>query len=182
MSKQLEPDDLPSSLYVPESSLSSLSPARIRRALRHVFNSKGNIVGDLSSSLPATKSRLKPSLSEKDLLSAINGKGRPNDDIGTHIASTLVIDDRKTERSVSLSPKICRNRKSSAPDVSFAHIIRIIATDDDHCNYKSLMVGNLVLKNTALLHLFLCTFPIFSNHGHVINQGGKFKRKVVPRS
>ena len=143
LSKQLEPDDLPSSIYVPEFSLSSLSPSRIRRALRHVFNSKGNIVSDLSPSPTihrATQNRLTPSLSERDIPSAIEGKSGPDDETGTHMENTLVVHNRKMERSLSLSPEIGRCRKSSAPEISVGHIIRIATTEHGHYNYKSLLV------------------------------------------
>lgn len=144
LSKELEPDDVPSSLYVAEPSLSSLSPARIRRALRHVFNSKGNIVGDSSPSPPiqrSSRNRLVPSLSEKDILSAIDG---PDENERTHMANTLVIniDDKKIERSMSASPEMHgRDRQNSAPEISpTGHIVRVAAVNHDHCNYVSLMV------------------------------------------
>lgn len=156
LSKQLEPDDLPSSLYVPESSLSSLSPARIRRALRHVFNSKGNIVSDLSPSPPlqrATRSRLTPSLSEKNLLSTIDGRERRGDEICTHITNTLVIEDPRKERALSLSPERTRSRKLSAPEIPLGHVIRVSFTNHDHCNYVSLLVSSpihaVTLANTV---------------------------------
>ena len=146
LSKELEPDDVPSSLYVAEPSLSSLSPARIRRALRHVFNTKGNIVGDSSPSPPVQRSsrnRLVSSLSEKDLLSTIDG---PEENERTHVANTLVvtINDKKIERSTSASPEMhghSRDRKNSAPEVSsVGHIVRVAAANLDHCNYVSLLV------------------------------------------
>ena len=145
LSKELEPDDVPSSLYVAEPSLSSLSPARIRRALRHVFNTKGNIVGDSSPSPPVQRSsrnRLVPLLSEKDL-STIDG---PEESERTHVANTLVvtINDKKIERSTSASPEMHghgRDRKNSAPEVSsVGHIVRVAAANLDHCNYVSLLV------------------------------------------
>lgn len=147
LSKQLEPDDLPSSLYVPESSLSSLSPARIRRALRQVFNSKGNLVGDLSPSPPVhrlRKHRLTPSLSEKDLLCAIDGRDMSKDGERTHIANTIVLDDKQAVRAVSLSPEMSRNRKLSAPEIPLGHIVRVTMAEHDHCNYKSLLVSLLL--------------------------------------
>ena len=147
LSKELEPDDVPSSLYVSEPSLSSLSPARIRRALRHVFNTKGNIVSDSSPSpsiqrSSRSNSKLAPSLSERDILSSIDG---PDENERTHIANTLVItvdDDKKIERSLSASPEMCgRDRKHSAPEISpMGHVVRVAAVNHDHCNYVSLLV------------------------------------------
>ena len=106
-----------------------------------MFNSKGNIVGDLSPFPPARKNRLKPSLSEKDLLSAIDRSDRQEHEIRTRVANTLIIDDKKTERSVSLSPEIHRSQKNCAPEVSLGHIVRVAVKDHDHCNYVSLLVG-----------------------------------------
>ena len=144
LSKQLEPDDLPSSLYVPEPSLSSLSPARIRRALRHVFNSKGNIVSDLSP--PMHRSTRKCSLSDRDILSTINRDGVSETDgetRTTHVTNTLDINDTKIERSMSSSPEMVRgrDRNNSAPEISLGHIVRIATAEHDHCNYKCVLVS-----------------------------------------
>ena len=152
LSKLLEPDDVPSSLYVPEQSLSSLSPARIRRALRHVFNTKGNIVGDSSPPSPPqqpSRNRLVPSLSERELSSTIDG---PEDNDRTHnmAPNTLVIctDDKKFERSTSASPEFGRDRKSHSPETSSpsGHVVRVAAVNHDHCNYISLLVRSSKFK------------------------------------
>ncbi len=147
LSKELEPDDVPSSLYVAEPSLSSLSPARIRRALRHVFNTKGNIVGDSSPSPPIVQrlsrnNKLAPLLSERDILSTIDG---PDENDRTHISNTLVItvdDEKKMERSMSASPEMRgRDRNNSAPEISpMGHVVRVATVNHDHCNYVSLLV------------------------------------------
>ena len=144
LSKQLEPDDSPNNhmLTVPDSSsLTPLSPSKIRKHIRQLFSVKSSTVADFS---PGT---ITTSVSERDISSSIEESPVRN-------------------RSCSLSPSTSRKASVSEdmPDGISSHlddsgqleanghgvssqltdgrvVVRVASANSEHCNYKSLWVS-----------------------------------------
>ena len=108
---------------MPELTLPPLSPSRLRRKIKYIFNPKGATVGDVGL-LSSPKSKLSPSLSERDVsLVGREPEGR-----------------RRNSRAMSLSPQVVR--RSVSEPATTGHVIRIAITNSDCCNYKSLVVSD----------------------------------------
>jgi hypothetical protein len=127
-------------------------------------------VGDSSPSPPIVQrlsrnNKLAPSLSERDILSTIDG---PDENDRTHISNTLVItvdDDKKMERSMSASPEMRgRDRNNSAPEISpMGHVVRVATVNHDHCNYVSLLVRDRYLCNFSVTELLNLVKSSYTN-------------------
>ena len=130
---------------VPSIPLAPISPSRIRRGLRHIFNVKGSSVGDYTPQ-HASKT-LSGSVSARDISSTNNGFSKQG-----------------MSRSFSASPSA--RRRGSAPIGSLfatkenqegeareeaefggragdeeGRVVKIAFSNCDHCNYKSLKVS-----------------------------------------
>lgn len=146
LSKQLEPDDLPNHvLGVPTSPFAPISPSRIRKGLRQLFNVKGSSVGDYTLPHSSPSKTLTSSVSAGDISPATNGFAKHG-----------------VARSYSSSPSARRRRGSAPIGTLFStkenqeaeleeaeggkggdeegRVVRVAFTNCDHCNYKSVKV------------------------------------------
>lgn len=155
LSLKLEPEDSPSHLHPPPSTLPTLSPSRLRRTLKFFFNSKGTIVSDVHTPSTLTPSPTSPArhtlgrslfskqfsdTSKKGSYDLTNGGFKERDG------------KRMRLRTNSLSPSIGRKYSENNDHVTGngttaqplpGHVIRVAMTPSDHCNYKCLLVNDV---------------------------------------